>query len=213
VGQTTNDWSLVFDDEFSGTSLDTTRWAPNWYSEGGKMNNVGTYAANVSVSGGYLILTLAGPTSGALINTQSNNGFQVQDGMYAESRINFPGDGTHVYNWPTWWISGTPYPAPGENDIAEALGGQLTVNYHSVSGAHNQGSVPGAWGNAFHVYGIWRKVGSADVYWDGALVKSYTTDDNGGGENLILNVGSNSSYPAYGTASQVLVDYVRVWQK
>jgi hypothetical protein len=204
-------WTMVFDDEFDGTSLDTTKWAPHWYSEGGQMNNVGTYEANVAVSGGNLVLTLASSTSGALINTESNKGFAVQVGMFAEARVYFPGDGTNVYNWDAWWISGNPWPNGGEHDIAEVLGGKLTENYHSPSGAHNHGTVPGYWGNAFHVYGIHRNASSADVYWDGTLVKSYPTDDDGAGEYLILNVGNNG-VAAYGAASQMKVDYVRVWK-
>ena len=133
-------------------------------------------------------------------------------GSYSEARVYFPGNGTSLYNWPAWWTSGPNWPAAGEHDIAEVLGGKLTVNYHSPSGAHNQGAVTGNWGNAFHVYGVYRKASSADVYWDGVLVKSYPTDDNGAGQSLLLNVGAGSP-AAYGTASQVKVDYVRVWAK
>lgn len=208
-------WTLVFDDEFDGTSLDTTKWDPHWFDEGAKQNNVGTYAENVAVAGGNLVLTLASASSGASVNTQSNDGFAVQIGMYAEARVSFPGDGDKLYNWPAWWISGRPWPSAGEHDIAEVLGGKLTVNYHSPSGAHNQGAVPGSWANAFHVYGIHRKAATADVYWDGELVKSYATDDNGDGQYLIFNVGHDTSARAavaYGADSQVKVDYVRVWK-
>ena len=78
------------------------------------------------------------------------------------------------------------------------------------SGAHNQGTIPGTWSNAFHVYGALRKASSTDVYWDGALVKSYATDDNGQGEELLVNVGNGNTH-VYGTGSRVLVDYVRVF--
>lgn len=206
-------WTLVFDDEFDGASLDTTKWDPYWYDEGGKMNEVGTYASNVAVSEGHLILTLASATSGASVNTQSNKGFAVKVGMYAEARVYFPGNGTKLYNWPAWWISGTPWPTAGEHDVAEVLNdGDLTINYHSPSGAHNKGTVSGYWGDAFHVYGIHRKADSADVYWDGKQVESYATDDNGDGQNLIFNLGSGGGVSAYGAASQVKVDYVRVWK-
>ncbi|MBL8103441.1 MAG: carboxypeptidase regulatory-like domain-containing protein, partial [Anaerolineales bacterium] len=56
-----------------------------------------------------------------------------------------------------------------------------------------------------------RQANKADVYWDGKLVKSYTTDDNGKGEDLILNIGAGS-YPMYGAAGAMQVDYVRVWK-
>jgi len=206
-------WTLAFDDEFSGTSLDLTKWSKVWFSEDGVMNNVGTYSANVSVGGGVLTLQLADANSGALIHTGYGPGrYQLPVGGYAEARVLFPGDGRTIYNWPGWWASGPNWPEAGEHDIAEGLG-SLTVNYHSPSGAHNQGSVPGTWSNAFHTYGLHRKATSADVYWDGVLVKSYPTDDNGAGQSLLLNVGSHSSGGnVFGAAGQVRVDYVRAWR-
>ena len=202
--------SPTFDDEFDGNSLDATKWSPNWYGEGGSMNGVGTYAANVSVLGGNLILTLASSSSGALVHTDYSAGrYQLSVGGYAEARIDFPGSGTSIDNWPAWWVSGPSWPAAGENDIAEGLG-TLTVNYHSPSGSHNQGTIPGTWASAFHTYGVYRKASSTDVYWDGVLVKSYATDDNGGPEELILNVGSGHT-ASFGAASQIKVDYVRAW--
>jgi hypothetical protein len=73
--------------------------------------------------------------------------------------------------------------------------------------------IPGSWSNAFHTYGLYRKANSADVYWDGKLVRSYPTDDNGQPESLILNVGhAADSITATGAASQVRVNYVRVWR-
>jgi beta-glucanase (GH16 family) len=88
------------------------------------------------------------------------------------------------------------------------------VNYHSPSGAHNQGTVPGIWTNDYHIYGIYRQRFKSDVYYDGKLVKSYTTDDSGNPQYPVINVGqSNSRTKVYGQASQVKVDYVRVWRK
>ena len=202
-----------FEDNFDGTSLNTNKWASSWFN-GGSMNNVTTSPANVAVSGGNLILTLASVSSGALVNTNPDDAagtpYEFTTG-YAEARINFPGNGTDVYNWPAWWVTGQNHPETGENDIAEGLG-TMTVNYHSTSGAHNQGTVPGVWTNAFHTYALHRKVGSCDVYYDGNLVKSYSTEDGEAPHYLIFNVGqSGSRTKVYGTGSRVLVDYVRVW--
>jgi hypothetical protein len=85
----------------------------------------------------------------------------------------------------------------------------MTVNYHSPSGAHNQGTIPGVWSNAFHVYGLYRGAGFAEVYYDGVLVKRYPTDDNGNGQALIVNIGSGHTAQV---PSQLLVDYVRAWK-
>jgi beta-glucanase (GH16 family) len=207
-------WTPVFDDEFNGTSLDRTRWSNN---DGWSVNDVTTRSSNVSVSGGNLALTLSSSTEGAAIDTAADQGAgatapALQVGDYAEARMNFPGDGQSLYNWPAWWTSGPNWPAGGENDIAEILGGDLTVNYHSSSGAHNQGAVPGYWGGGYHVYGLHLMAGHADVYWDGKLVKSYPTDDNGAGQALILNVGKGDTGVVTGAASRVLVDWVRAYR-
>jgi len=199
-------WTSVFDDEFNGNTLDTNRWMPNWYGDGGVMNDVATYASNVSQSNGHLVLTLAGPNSGALVGSDVPGGHKVSVGEYVEARVQFPGNGTSIDNWPAWWISGPNWPAAGEHDIAEGLG-DLTVNYHSPSGPHNQGTIPGTWSNAFHTYGVLRAADHADVYWDGQLVKSYPTDDDGQPEQMILNAGGSGS----SGGSQMLVDWVRAW--
>jgi len=208
-------WTQTFGDEFNGTSLDTSKWARNWYGEGGTMNGVGTYARNVSVHDGAAYLQLESTTAGALIHTDISGGYRLPVGSYAEARIYFPGpSSTSLSNWAAWWASAAAadgWPSSGEHDIAEILSGQLTVNYHSPSGAHNQGGVSGFQpGNSWHTYGIHRKAGSADVYWDGVKVKSYSTDDSGRPEILILNVG-NGSNDAFGQAGAMRVDYVRAW--
>jgi hypothetical protein len=203
----------VFDDEFNGTSLDTTNWSTSWFN-GGTQNGVSTSAANVSVSGGDLILTLASSSSGASVSTNPNGGastgFQFGDGYYVEASIYFPGSGTSIYNWPAFWATGQSWPADGEDDIAEGLG-TLTTNYHSNLGASNSGTIAGTWSSGWHTYGMNRQNGTNYIYWDGQLVRQYTTDDSGSPQYLILNVGSGNT-AAYGSASQVKVDYVRVWQ-
>ena len=207
-------WTQKFDDEFNGSSLDTSKWGA---TDGYNTNGVTTHSSNLSFSGGSLILTLASSSSGAEICSApscgaGSNAYTVPVGGYAEARVYFPGNGNTIYNWPAWWISGDNWPANGENDIAEGLGGNLTVNYHSNGSCNaNHGEVSGTWSNGYHTYGIYRQSGKADVYYDGTLVKSYCTDDSGGGEALIVNVG-NGNTSVYGTGSQVKVDYIRAWQ-
>jgi beta-glucanase (GH16 family) len=215
----------VFGDEFDGTALDTDKWSPCWFPDSnpgsdvcGVMNESHTVKSNVKVEDGLLILTQASQDSGALVSSDpdggAGTGFSLTTGYYAEARIYFPGDGETIYNWPAWWLNGpeSGY-GDGEHDIAEGLG-TMTVNYHSASGAHNQGTIPGIWSNDFHTYGVYRQADKADVYYDGVLVKSYATDDANTAQYLILNVGTKESREmVYGPDSQMKTDYVRVWHK
>jgi hypothetical protein len=208
-------FTATFDDEFSGSSLNRSKWSPVWYDEGGIQNNVRTHASNVAVRGGHLILTLVNSTSGASVNTDPSDvpggGYLFPVGSCVEARIDFPGNGTTIYNWPAWWASSVDgqYPSSGEHDIAEGLS-DLAVSYHSPSGTHTHGAVPGVWSNAFHTYTLCRYARSADVYWDGVLRKHYATDDNVRPEMLILSAGSGH---AAANGAQVLVDYVRAWRR
>lgn len=213
------EWSLAFYDDFEGTVLDPDRWRSNWYAEGGTMNDVGTYAANVAVAGSQLVLTLASSSSGALVHTDFPGGYILPGDGYAEARVMFPGNGTQLYNWPSWWVSTSDaegWPAAGEHDIAEVLGGDLTVNYHWGTQASPRATrvytAPAYLGDAFHVYGVHRQSTTADYYWDGVKVGTVATADSGNPQILIFNVGRTSDGPQmYGAASQVRVDWVRAW--
>jgi beta-glucanase (GH16 family) len=195
---------VAFDDEFNGTSLNTSAWSTHdgWTNQ----NNVTDHASNITEAGGNLALTLVSSTSGAAIGSNQNL-FAVGD--FAEARVYFPGSGNTIYNWPAWWVSGPNWPASGESDVAEGLG-TMTVNYHSPSGAHNTGTVSGTWSNAFHTYGIYRGSNYCNVYYDGQLVRHYTTDDNGAAEQLLFTIGAANTL-SFSTAGQMKVDYVRVW--
>jgi 3-phytase len=215
-------WNLKFSDEFDGTALDLDKWDTQ---EGWNNSGVTVKSSNVRVSGGNVILTLQPDgTSGAIVSTlwddpAGPNSYLFPVGDYVEFRAYFPGDDATqpIYNWPAVWTSGPDWPAAGEHDVAEGLGGDLTVNYHygTSSATHqalNMGAPAGDWNNAFHTYGVHRKAASADVYWDGKLVKSYATQDNGLPHSVIVLLGkSGSRAPVTGTVGEVKVDYIRAW--
>ena len=206
----TGTFTLAFEDTFTGTALNTSNWTA---LQGASINNVSTSASAISVSGGYLRVAYggavnsnpasgyAGPSSGPIL---------AANGSCCEASINFPGPGSggQVYNWPAWWADATNWPAGGEEDIAEGLGNLTALNYHSPSGANNGPAPSGNWANSFHTYTLVRNSNSASVWWDGVLMRTVSTNDNGANQALIINVGSGNT----GSSSAVvLVDYVRMW--
>jgi beta-glucanase (GH16 family) len=213
-------WTAVLDDEFNGTSIDTSRWVA---LNGWGNNNVTSNAKNCTESGGNLVLALPGDGTGCDLYSSKNygagaNAHDLLVGDYLEARIWFPGPGTaptsELDNWPAFWTyDGSGNWLSGENDIAEALG-HMEYNYHATSSNGNL-NPPGNWGNSWHVYGIYRAATQVQVFYDGVLVGTQPTTDNGGPEAIMFTSGKTNACcgaPAvYGPAGNVLVDWVREW--
>jgi beta-glucanase (GH16 family) len=199
---------MIFDDEFNDTSLNSSAWDD--HSGYTNQNDVTDSSSNLSVGSGDLTLTLANANSGEAIETTTA---ALDIGDYAEARIDFAGNGASIYNWPAFWAAGPGWPASGEQDVFEGLG-TATVNYHyAVDGNNTQAGpfdIPGTWSNGFHTYGVYRGTNYCDVYWDGKLVKSYSTHDNGDPEYLILEIGAANTL-SFGVEGQMVVDYTRLW--
>jgi beta-glucanase (GH16 family) len=127
-------FSLIFSDNFPGTSLDKTKWCPNYPSASG-CNALGPTTndnqisscdpAHVTVSNGAAHLLLTNnwsngyPTDGACLNSDGPeraggvpmHAFQPPPGptgaIWIEATITFPDDGSHlVRNEPSMWLNG-----------------------------------------------------------------------------------------------------------
>lgn len=201
-------WTQIFAEDFAGSSLNTTTWNPRdgWTNQ----NGVTSYAANVAVSGGQAALSLASSTSGAEIATQS---FTLETGQYAEARMKLPGSGATLEGWFAFWASGPSWPAAGEADVMESSGNSATSNYHSPTANLTSGTIAGNWADGnWHTFGVLRGATENYIYWDGVLVDSYATSDNGQGETLILTIGNGNGNTTPGAFPvDLIVDYVYAW--
>ena len=222
-------WSLKFDDEFNGSSLDLGKWQPNWLA--GDNSSVMhppnsddincTDPGQVSEGGGVLRLTAVQRSCAAdngvtyryasgLVNT--NSSFQFTHG-YMEARIYLPSEGGHLLDFPQFWADGTGnWPSTGELDVMEVLGNCVGYHFHSDSGGPGScASVrnPGGW----HVFGARWEAGAVTYYYDGVQVGRITSGITDSPMYLILD---NCVDPTWGGATSapvsMLVDYVRVWQ-
>ena len=213
VPQSLANWSLKFNDDFDGSSVDLTKWSN---LDGWSMNGMTAVAGNATVSGGVLSLQMSDATHGAYLSTENAWGYNFLVGDYFEARAYFPGDGTNIYGWPAVWTSGQNWPSNGELDVAEVGAKKVTANYHygpagPTSSQLGPYTPAGYWGDAWHTYAVHRKSASeVNFYWDGNLVKTWTPQDSGGGHVLLLNSGAASTQ-MLGAAGALKVDYVRVW--
>ena len=216
--------AYLFDDEFNGTSIDTSKWTPNWFDGSGPVNSAeaaGYSSSHLSVGGGYLSMTLTAdpiyssklgktlPYTGALLTTQPAGQFKVMPPYRVEARMFLPASGGQVANWPAFWSNGNSWPADGENDVVEALGGDACWHYHSPSGG------PGDCANGnlsgWHTFASEVKNGVATYYYDGAPVGTIAQGITLSPHYLVLQQSISDHHPETAAApATVLVDWIRV---
>ena len=231
--------NLVFDDEFSGTSVDRSKWNVRNNSWASNEESIDTSrSSNVFEGDGMLTIraqreqyTAYGTTRSYTSGYLDTIGLASQQYGHWEMRAKLP---TAKGMWPAFWLRSDH--SPGEIDILEAIGGLSQMTVQTVFPNTNDGSVKrshefdvpdtiGAW----HVYGFTWTPTSMSWEIDGATVFKLTSGDaswvaTGFNDtmNIRLNLQVGGSMPKYfnkevdsSTAlpADYQIDYVRVYDR
>ena len=215
-------WHSIFDDEFTGTALDTSKWSTGWLSPGITApvgsSELECYDPNqVTVANGELDLNLISkaercgssrPYASGMVNTNGKFSYTYGD---LEARVWLPGTGA-ISDWPAVWTDGQSWPADGELDVMEGLSGQACWHFHDTQGgpgACSSATVTGGW----HTFGADWEPGTVTYYYDGKPVATINSGITSSPMYVILNlaVDKSNSGPLQAPAT-MRVDYVRVWQ-
>lgn len=226
-------WNMIWNDEFSGTSIDPTKWStlrggtvwPYGDPYNPPIEDAFYKRANSTVRDGNAVLTLKKEasngypySSGAI---HSGNNFSFKYG-YVESRVKVP---KCSGCWPAFWMLDAPVDDhwPPEIDIFEFFDSindpHPHFNYHYADNGHKQlgikqiGSPTVDYTEGFHTYGLMWTPSKVQVYLNGVPGPSFTDPRfitqarNYVIFNFALQKGKTPP-----TNQELLVDYVRVWQ-
>ncbi|MDO4562362.1 MAG: glycoside hydrolase family 16 protein [Clostridia bacterium] len=236
------EYSLVFNDDFEGTELDTTKWSYNY--SWGPTHNHGGYCVpeNVIVENGILKLkgeNIKQPESEGKVAQFSGQSIPVN---YTTGAVNTHHKWNFNYGyfegsfkmpkgkglWPAFWMLKDGWPP--EIDMFEILCSkprQVLTNYHYGPSWDNTGSFYQAHGDVgvdltedFHTYGYKWTPTSMSWYFDGKqLGKTYTDKSRiseSDGMYIIINLAIDGWDGAPDTTTPwpayFECDWVRVWQ-
>ena len=233
-------WNLVWNDEFDGTTLNTSNWVydigtgPN--SDGWGNNELQYYTnrtQNVAVTGGNLEITALQESYGGRNYTSGRIktlGKQAWTYGKIEARIKLPtGQGI----WPAFWMLGsnfptTDWPKCGEIDIMEHVNTEGvthgTIHWDYNGYQYYGGSSTTLDFTQYHIYTIEWNASSIKWFIDGAQFweANIANSINGTDEFhkpffILLNLAIGGNWPGSPNSSTILpakmyVDYVRVYQ-
>lgn len=239
VGQS-GSWRMVFNDEFNGSSLDSSKWRTCfWWAD--TTCSIETNKElelynpqDVLVQNGVLRLRAQkrdmvawnGVTyhyTAGMVMSGGRSGkippeFTFTYG-YAEARVWVPaGKGL----WPAFWMLPVSYNSRPEIDIMEILGDTTTqyhMNYHYIGGDAGTTWNGPDFSSGWHVIGIDWQPTAIVWYVDGVERWRYTDQAkiSNEPEYLLLNLAVGGTWPGSPDSNTAFpsyfdVDYVRVWQ-
>jgi hypothetical protein len=234
-------YSNLWNDEFSGTSIDNTIWGYDIGGSGWGNNELQYYtnsSNNSRVANGNLIIEARVESVGGRSYTSArmlSKGKKDCTFGRVDIRAKLPkGQGI----WPALWMLGSNFdqvgwPACGEIDIMEALGHQPNITHASThcgtSAVHVDKSTAftlptGDLSEKFHVYSLVWSQDNLQILIDDTSYFTNNAQQTGSSYAfnqpffMILNLAVGGDWPGAPNAStvfpqQMIVDYVRVFKK
>ncbi|MGL1935667.1 MAG: glycoside hydrolase family 16 protein [Fibrobacterales bacterium] len=235
-------WTLVWEDDFSGTSLNETHWNTEEHQAGWVNDELQRYVkghdtpgSNIWLEDGRLIIEARKESNGEITSGRLNSRHK-QKWLYGkfEARAKMPGgNGT----WPAIWAMSDAesygrWPKSGEIDIVEFLGKDpkgVNFTIHCDTYVHSKNNAIEAHREVdnlttdFHTFGMEWTPDEIRGYVDGTQYYSFKNEGNGWNSwpfdkefYWLINIAMGGWGGAVNESTlpaRMEVEYVRVWQQ
>ena len=204
-------------------------WCPNYYSSAGCNATTSTEATGSSVpfypsqvvtngtSGTVSLDMNSATTETGAFNTETSQLYYAP-ATFSE-QITLPCRGSRIDNWPAFWlVTNGSWPAGGEIDVMEGLGGKAYWHYHYLNAGGQDASVYGP-ANGFngcgtHTYEVSWTTSAITFYYDGQNEGNVTPGEIGvniaAGPMFVINdYAASSEYggPTVGNVTMEVADF------
>lgn len=234
VGQSSG-WALTFSDEFTGTSLDRSKWDP-WYPDtpfwnattpGGHLTNTGepeAYDPSAISFDGASVMTFTYTNQSIVPGIPHKSGMVTSYPSFSqlygffEARIKLP---TANGAFPAFWMDPQDQTWPPELDIMESKTGTAVGSAAHWPPGNNYATAgtpfadTGITSGQFHVYGARWEAGRFRTYVDGVQTWDFQSGNVASkAMYMICNLaGDPNNKPAAGVMPfSMQVDYIRAWK-
>lgn len=240
---TPNGYKLVWQDEFSGSQVDNSKWTFENWDPGHVNNELQRYVSGGVLDGNRTAFIEDGALNiramkynGQVISARMNSTGKWLYG-YMEAKIQLPvGKGT----WPAFWMMPNDFskgwPKCGEIDIMEEVGANPNYTsssihcmayYHKINTQKTREVYTKGAESEYHVYACEWTEDYIKSYRDGELFFTFENDKTGNEDTwpfnktfyIILNLAWGGDWGGYRGVDETAlpctmkVDYVRVFQK
>ena len=221
-------WTLVWNDEFTGSSLDASKWSWGQLPWGGNHHN-SSYASMIVAGNSYL------DGSGNLVLGVRPGSFPATDGTtqpYSEGMIYSQGKFDYAYgyvevsakvssatgSWPAFWMLMSGWPP--EIDVMEWFKSEnnrmhtgLAWNNNGTTSWDDVNTYDSSMQDSWHTWALDWSPGSLAIYKDGTDQRWSTSGDRVPTDPMyfILNSGVQSGQTSWW--HDTLFDYIRLWKR